>query len=33
MKCHGLHGNPLFDFKEWGVRTKILTPQQQLIVE
>ena len=33
MKCHGLHGNPLFDFKEWGVHTKILISQQQLIVE
>ena len=33
MKVHGFHGNPLCDLKVWGVHTKILISQQQLIVE
>ena len=24
MEFHGFHGNPLCDFKEWGIHTKIL---------
>ena len=33
MKFQGFHGNPLCNFKECGVRTKILISQQQLILE
>ena len=33
VKLHGFHGNPLCDFKEWGVPTKILICQQQLVIE
>ena len=33
MKLYGFHGNPLSDFKEWGVPSKILISQQHLILE
>ena len=33
MRLLGFHGNPLCDFREWGIPTKILKSQQKLILE
>ena len=33
VKLHGFNGNLLCDFKGWGVSTKILISQQQLVIE
>ena len=32
-KLHGFHGNPLCDFKECGVSTKIFISQQQVVIQ
>ena len=32
-KVHGIHGNRFCDFKEWGVSTKKIMSQQQLVME